>query len=67
MKLISSKAEFLDYNPSNISLIYRVASLTQEFTRLLHEVEKCEAEGKQMQARIDEYQDYARRIHILGA
>ena len=28
---------------------------------------RSEEESKQMSSRIDEYQDYAKRIHILGA
>ncbi len=34
---------------------------------LLAQVERSESDSKQMSSRIDEYQDYARRIHILGA
>lgn len=35
--------------------------------RLLAEVEKSERESVNLIKRIEEYQDYAKRIHILGA
>lgn len=41
--------------------------MTQEFKRLLEIVQRSENESKELGLRIDEYQDYARRINILGA
>lgn len=38
----------------------------KEFNRLLEAVEQSEKETVVLNQRIDEYQDYARRIHILG-
>lgn len=35
--------------------------------RLLNEAEKSDREHAALVKRVDEYQDYARRIHILGA
>ena len=35
--------------------------------RLLSEAEKSEKENQTLIQRIDQYQDYAKRIHILGA
>jgi hypothetical protein len=39
----------------------------KEFNRLLEAVEQSFKETAALAERINEYQDYARRIHILGA
>lgn len=39
----------------------------KEFNRLLEAVEQSFKETAALTERINEYQDYARRIHILGA
>ena len=45
----------------------RIANLTKEFNRLLIEVQKGEQENVMLINKIEEYQDYAKRISILGA
>ena len=44
-----------------------MGNLSSQFKRLLIEAEKSEKETVVLMQKIDEYQDYARRIHILGA
>jgi hypothetical protein len=39
----------------------------KEFARLLESVEQSYKESAMLSQKIDEYQEYARRIHILGA
>lgn len=41
--------------------------MTSDFNRILTEVQNSEQETKNLARQIEEYQDYARRIHILGA
>lgn len=41
--------------------------MTSDFNRILIEVQNSEQETKNLARQIEEYQDYARRIHILGA
>lgn len=40
--------------------------MTNDYTRILREVERSEQESKGLIRQIEEYQDYARRIAILG-
>lgn len=40
--------------------------MTNDYTRILREVERSEQESKNLIRQIEEYQDYARRIAILG-
>lgn len=43
------------------------ANLMKEFNRLLEAAEKSIEETNILSKRIEQYQDYAKRIHILGA
>ena len=38
-----------------------------EFQRLLHEAQRSDQETLTLVKKVEEYQDYAKRIHILGA
>ena len=40
--------------------------MTNDYTRILREVERSEQESKNLIRQIEEYQDYAKRIAILG-
>ena len=46
---------------------FRISQITADFNRILTEVQASEQETKNLARQIEEYQDYARRIHILGA
>jgi predicted RNase H-like nuclease (RuvC/YqgF family) len=41
--------------------------MTADYTRILAEVQRSEQESKNLIKLINDYQDYARRINILGA
>lgn len=65
---VVSKNNEIDILLSKISgLESQISKLAQEFKRLLNEVIKSENESKTMSSKIEEYQDYAKRIHILSA
>lgn len=65
---VTSKNNEVDILLSKVGhLESKVSTLTQEFKRLLEIVQRSENESKELGLRIDEYQDYARRINILGA
>lgn len=46
---------------------FRIAQLSSEFSKILNEVQKSDQETKNLGRQIEEYQDYANRIHILSA
>lgn len=45
----------------------QIAKLMQEYNRLLQIVQQSIDETATLSVRIEEYQDYAKRIHILGS